>query len=79
MHFGDASIEAEANKRPLFLQFSSFGQVYSRYGLHPYLPDVDLEDNGIYQTWYKQNRAYANQRTCKNQKYGKTVAAGMVE
>ena len=32
MHFGDASIEAEANKRPLFLPFSSFGQVYSRYG-----------------------------------------------
>ena len=32
MHFGDASIEAEANKRPLFLQFSSFGPVYSRYG-----------------------------------------------
>ena len=32
VHFGDPSIEAEANKRPLFLQFSSFGQVYSRYG-----------------------------------------------
>ena len=30
--FGDASIEAEANKRPLFLQFSLFGPVYSRYG-----------------------------------------------
>ena len=26
MHFGDASVEAEANKRPVFLQFSSFGR-----------------------------------------------------
>ena len=38
-HFGDASVKAEANKRPIFLQFSSFGhkprrrqQVYSQYG-----------------------------------------------
>ena len=43
------------------------------------LPDADLEDNGIYQRWYEQNRACASQRTCKNQKYGKNVAAGMAE
>ena len=43
------------------------------------LPDVDLEDSGIYQRWYEQNRACASQRICKNQKYGKNVAAGMAE